>query len=237
MPEEGQLAARHTENSLGLEQLAATDDYGCVQAGLRRIHGQVAARVAEADDQDFAFHLLHIAVFAGMNGDPGEAPAHFRNLAVPQVTVGNQYAGVMLAGAVAERHLPTGFAVFTQRNETAHFGVERDFLAQAEGVGVVVHVRLDLVAARVNRIVGRHGEAVEAGAAFRSDQMQGIVVGVPVTADVPRLLETVHVEAGVGHGLQGGKASGPGANDAIVIGHYDSPFLERWKRLLLASVA
>jgi hypothetical protein len=115
----------------------------------------------------------------------------------------------------------TGFAVFTQRNETAHFGVERDFLAQAEGVGVVVLVRLELVAARVNRLVGRHGEAVEAGAAFRSDQVQGIVVGVPVTADVPGLLETVHVEAGVGHSLQGGKASGPGANDAIVIGHYD----------------
>ena len=92
---------------------------------------------------------------------------------------------------------------------------EGDALVQAVRVGVRVQVGGDLVARREERVVGRHREARVARHVARGDEVQGLVVGVPVAADAVGRLEAVDLAAAREQGLEGGEAGGAGADDAV----------------------
>ena len=94
-----------------------------------------------------------------------------------------------------------------------------------------------LVSRTGERVVRRHGEAVEGGAVPRRDELQGLVVGMPVAADPVALPVAAHREALLQQGLEGGQAGSAGANDALVpISHRVLPAhgafaVERWRAI------
>ena len=81
-----------------------------------------------------------------------------------------------------------------------------------EAQDVVAH----LVAAREQRILRRHREAVEARRVARRDQVQALVVGVPVPADAVAALEAVDGKAFVAQHLKRAQPGGAGADQAVV---------------------
>jgi hypothetical protein len=69
--------------------------------------------------------------------------------------------------------------------------------AQVEAVGELVQVRPHLVATGEEGVVGRHRSAVEARDVARRDEVKGLVVGVPVTADPVGALQRDDLVTGV----------------------------------------
>ena len=86
---------------------------------------------------------------------------------------------------------------------------------QVELVGVEVEVLQHLVAVGEERPVLGHGEALEARHLSRGDQVERVVVVIPVTTDGVGLLEAVDVVTGIEHGLECSEAGGSGADDAV----------------------
>jgi hypothetical protein len=91
------------------------------------------------------------------------------------------------------------------------------------GLGVGLEVGPYLVAAGEVREVRRHGEVLEVGHVPRGDEVQRVIVGVPVAADPVGLLVAVDVVAGLAELLQGGDAGRTGPDDAVA-GHGRSSF-------------
>jgi hypothetical protein len=94
-------------------------------------------------------------------------------------------------------------------------------LTEREVVGVRVEVGQHLVAGGEQRVVRRHREALVTGDVPRGDQVQCVVVGVPVAAHPVGLLETVDFAARLGQGFHGGQPGRAGADHAIA-GHRPS---------------
>ena len=86
-------------------------------------------------------------------------------------------------------------------------------------VGVRVQVGQHLVAGGEQRVVRRHREVVVAGHVARGDQVERVVVGVPVSADPVGLLKALDDPARLGQGLHGGQAGGAGADHAVASHH------------------
>src|SRR5512133_672719 len=99
------------------------------------------------------------------------------------MTVGHQHSVIPRAPAVRRPYPPAVLTAGTLRFDARDLGVEGDVAAQLESVREGLDVGAHLVSARVDREFRRHRETLEARYVARSDQMQRLVVGVPVPTD------------------------------------------------------
>ena len=160
--------------------------------GLSGVDGEVAAGVARADNEHpVAVQVVGVAVLAGVQHAPVEVARAVGHERVPEVAVGDDHAVVGLALAVGGRDLPAGQAALVERSRGRDRGVEPDLRAQVVVRGEFEDVVAHLVAAREQRILGGHREAVEARGVAGRDEVQALVVGVPMAADAIATLEAV----------------------------------------------
>jgi len=107
------------------------------------------------------------------------------------VAVGDDHPVVDAALAVGGRDLPAGEPGRVVRARRGDLRVEADVRAEAVVGGEAEDVVAHLVAAREQRIAGGHREALEARRVARGDQVQGLVVGVPMATDPVAAFEAV----------------------------------------------
>jgi hypothetical protein len=84
-------------------------------------------------------------------------------------------------------------------------------VVRGEAEDVVAH----LVAAREQRILRRHREALEARRVARRNQMQALVVGVPMASDVVTALEAVDGKTFVNEHLESAKSGRSSTDQAV----------------------
>ena len=225
--EQRQLRARPAEQRLGLEDEPVAHRDAGLAAGLRGVDGQVAAGVPGPDDEHaVAVQVAGVAVAAGVQHVPVEAARIVGHERVPQVPVGDDHAVVGAALAVGGRDLPAREAVRVERPRRRDRRVEADVRAQAVVRGEAEDVVAHLVAAREQRIVRRHREALEARRVARRDQVQALVVGVPVPADAVAALEAVDGKTFVEEHLQRAQPGGAGADQAVVASAHAAEYRE-----------
>ena len=155
---------------------------------------------------------------------PGEAPRVVGHERVPEMPVGDDHAVVGAALAVGGRDLPAVEAVRAERPRRGDGRVEADVRAQAVVGGEAQDVVAHLVAAREQRILRRHREPVEARRVARRDQVQALVVGVPVPADAIAALEAVDGESFVAQHLERAEPGGAGADHAVVASRHAAEY-------------
>ena len=140
---------------------------------------------------------------------------------VPVVAVGDDQRVVAARLAALERHVP---ACRRRRRRALDAGLERDPVAEAEVVDVVVEVLGDVGVVREVGIRLRHREVRELHPLARGVDVQRAVrrrhpVAVledPVAADAVGLLEAVEVEPALVQRLGGGDAGRAGTDHAHV---------------------
>lgn len=101
------------------------------------------------------------------------------------------------------------------RGDREDLGVEVDQVIVAVVACIGFDVRADLIAPRKVRVIGRHRKAFEEGHIARGDQVQRLVVGVPVPADPIGLLEALDVVTRLAHLLECGHTRCTGADDTV----------------------
>ncbi len=212
-PHDPQLAARLAGERLRLEQVALADrDRRREPQLLRAVDGDVAARVARPDHQ----HPRALDV----GGATGRRPRAAGGPCSPAAP-----AAAAPAGGRSPPPRPRTAASRRRWSRPASRGasgamrstrVSNVTWRTRSRVGrVAQQVVAHLVAARVQRIGGRHRVAGEPGAVTRRDQVQRLVAGVPLAADAVGRLEAVELEAGLVQGVDGREAGGAGADDAV----------------------
>ena len=189
---------------------------------LRRVDGQVAAGVPRPDDEHaLALEVVGVAVRARVDLRAGERAGHVRHVLVPQVPVRDEHPVVVDALARAQGDRPSGRpdrSIGRDRHDRLDRGVEPDDLVVPVLAGVRLDVGAHLVAAREVGVLRRHREVLEEGRVARGDQVQRVVVGVPVPAHPIGLLVAVDLVARRPQLLQGGDAGRAGPDDAVA-GH------------------
>ena len=134
------------------------------------------------------------------------------------MAVGHEHAVVLPSHPVRGGHRPSGGtdgSVSRQRLDAIDGRAEGDVATQVELIGEEVEVLQHLIAVGEERPVLGHGEALVAGHLTGGDQVERVVVVIPVPADGVGLLEAVDLMARIEHGLEGGKARRAGSNDAV----------------------
>ena len=219
----GDLLPRHTEVRLRLEVHAFPHDDVDVQPMLRGVGRQIASGVAGAHDQHTrAVDVARVAVRAGVDLLSREVLADRGPLLIPQVPVGDEDAVVVDALPGAEKHRPPVAADRTgtrSRSHRDHLGLEADDVVQPVRPRVRLEILAHLVSTGEMRIVRGHGESLEPRHVAGRDQVQSVVVGVPMPAHTIGLLEAVDVHPLRAQSLKGGDAGGAGTDDAVA-GHF-----------------
>jgi hypothetical protein len=193
------------------------------EAVLGDVDGDVAAGVAGADDEDaVAGEVADVVVLAGVQLRAGELAGHRGDVRTPQMAVRDQHAVEHALVAAGGLHAPAGRSDRRRAGGLGGDGDDRGVAGDQVVVAVVPRVGLDvgpdLVAPREVRVVGGHREALERGRVARGDQVQRLVVGVPVAADPIGLLEALDLVAGLAQLLQG-RQPGRAGTDHAVSGH------------------
>ena len=187
-----QLRPRAAEHRFRLEHLAAPDRDRGLQPRVGGVDREIAARVARADRQDArALDLVHRAVGARVDLLAGELAGIRRQVLIPQVPVTDEHARVLAGRTVGGLDLPSVTAGGAERRDPLHAHAQAHVGAHAGLGGEALQVAAHLVTARIDRIARRHRIAGEAREVPGGDQVQGLVVGVPVAADALALLEAV----------------------------------------------
>jgi hypothetical protein len=149
----------------------------------------------------------------------GELAWDLREVRAPEVTVGDQNTVEDALVTARGDHPPSGR---THRPGPDRFRRHRgDPRVECDQVIVTVVARVgldigaDLVPPGKVRVVLRHREALERGHVPRGDQVQGLVVGMPVPADPAGLLKALGVVARLAELLEGGDARRASPDDAV----------------------
>ena len=177
------------------------------------------------------------------------------------MTGGNDQAGIGRLTAVGRAHAPPVRRRSADGPRAADRAAEGDRISQTQPVGVGAQITTHLIAAREQRVHSGHRCADKPRGVPRRDQVQRLVVRVPVPTDLVRLLETVQIDsvrAQRRHRCQAGSprtdhavtgipvrldahrvllTAGPGCNGAqpIAARSYSVPDLSKPPRVNLAS--
>ena len=207
------------------------------------VDGDVAAGVAGTDDQHpLAGEDVGVAVAAGVHDLAVEGPLERRHRRLAQRAVAQQHRRVALgAGAVGAGagHQPLLARWIRVRLHRGHLGAEADLLAQAEGVGEVAEVAVQLAVAGVVGHLLAHRELGVRRGGLGGDEVGRLVhraarpVDVPQPADVVGQLVADRRDAVALQGAQGGQPGGAGADhgagEVLVVGQVSHGRLLRWR--------
>jgi hypothetical protein len=135
---------------------------------LRDVDGEIAARVACADDENPAsFELLDVVVLAGVQLPAGELAGNVGHVGVPEMSVGNQDAVEDTLIAAGGEHAPSsgshGSGASVHGGHGNHFRVEVDEVVVPVVMGVRLDVAPNLVPTGKVRVLLGHREALEVG--------------------------------------------------------------------------
>jgi hypothetical protein len=221
--EHGHLGTREAEVRLGLEVDALADHDVHVEAVLGDVGSDVAAGVAPADDEDTGPRQVgDVRVAAGVQLRARERAGEVGDMRAPEVAVRHEHALERALVTPRGDDPPPGG---TDRCVTGgngrhrlHLGVERDEGGESVVAGEGLDVAAHLVAAGEVGVLRRHREALERGGVPRGDEVQRVVVAVPVAADAAGALEAHDLVPGRAQLLDGGQAGGTGTDDAVA-GH------------------
>ena len=166
--QERHLLAGHPEVHLRLEVPAFANDDVHFEAVLRDVDGEIAARVACADDENPAsVEILDVVVLAGVQLLSGELARDVGNVGVPEMSVGNQDAVEDTLIAAGGQHAPSGRShgsgAGIDGGHGNHFCVEVDEVVVPVAIGVRLDVAPHLVPTGKVRILLGHREALEVG--------------------------------------------------------------------------
>jgi hypothetical protein len=160
---------------------------------------------------------------------PVKVPGTSGTFSIPEVPVGDEHPVVVDASPVSSVTVhpadPTAPSVAIGTTE-GDPGLEADDLVMPVLAGVRLDVGADLVAAREVRVVAGIGKSSKKVMSLEGDQVERVVVGVPVPADPVGLLEAVDLVARLAEMLQGGDAGCAGPDDEVA-GHSLRPS-DRW---------
>ena len=209
---------RNAEKMLRQEVIAAAQaDEGLV-GRLRRVAGNVAARIAGADDERaLAPELVHRLVGDGMAHLAGEFARIVRHRGMPVGAVGADERTVALRLAARQRHLP---AAVRLQFGALHRCAETDMRAKPIGIGEVAHIAVDLPARRIVGIGVRHREVVVMRLRLRRNEMRRVVdrrsgiCPVPQSADIRMPLIDVEGHAVPQQRPRQAQSRRPAADDA-----------------------
>ena len=191
-----QSAAGLAEERLRLKQVAAAHAERDVVTGLGQLGCDIAAGVPRSDDEHSpSFDVGRVGILTGVQHLAGELTSDRRDERHGVVAVGDEYAGVGACAAVGRGNVPPADRVGADRVEPMHPRTEDDPVTEVIAVGEPLEVLERLRPAGEVGPTLRHRVATETRTVPWSDQVEAVVVGVPMSTDAFGGLEAVELDA------------------------------------------